>query len=653
MRLGGLYKWTASMAESSFIPNPHLREEYLEPPPTCASEYKLEETLEGWKPGQLKGAEEYTDAFKPSKSKSGKVILDWLVGMLKTRWQRNGKSCNEEILTKLVGGDGVGLEDEESIDLLKDIVMEVAKAHPLMSEKAFLSFVESYGDIDDNSSIESLEDDVYVKFHEENFHVHECNGTLGALASMSEESGQRGRFRYVTQEDFTMLKEPESKKKRMIRLAHLNQAKKREDDSGIVVNTFSSYMGRRVPIIDSQVQKRFAFYVDLFFAYFEKLQVIPGLTSWFKKKRKEVEEGWDSMSELHTDLALHAPLHYTHEDLKVMAEKIGSLRKDIDAKTGLMMGAHRDCLVDRRRYKEFCPNCIRLVWMSLCTTVLSRRVREESDIDDGTFTRLFKHRLEPEYKRIGILSNVIMDEDIAEMKTILKGRIRDMKQIFQFYAAAEQSGDASTMDSMEYKKFVRDAKLQKDRKVLPSVRVDLVFQQCCIDHSKSGKARISDSVDELDGNKFIEGVARLSSFKYNSIDGPLAPRLQKILIDDVLPNACSIDVDVFRDRCGGDKVKDVFEMHKHNLKVIFNQYAADDTSSDDAIAAADTMNVGELVGFGREFELIGGPPLLSERAMKVLFAYVQQEDPDAADESGNAVVDDNSEMVISEFQEGE
>ena len=459
------------------------------------------------------------------------------------------------------------------------------------------------------------------------------------------------RFRYITQEDFTMLKEPESKKKRMIRLAHLNQAKKREENSGIVVNTFSSYMGRRVPIIESQVQKRFAFFADLFFASFDKFQVIPGLSSWFRKSRSETSAAWEELTALHTDLAYYEPLHYTHEELKEMAEKMGALWKGLNSKTGDMMRAHRECLVDRRRYREFCPNCVRLVWQSLCTTVLSRKVRVEADIDDGTYTKLVKLRLAAEYKRIGILSNVIMDEDIEAMREILKGRIRDMKQMFQFYAAAEQGGDANTMDSVEFKKFVRDTKLQKDRKVLPSVRVDLVFQQCCIDHEKTGKARIADGTDDIDGNKFVESIARLASYKYDHLEEPLGPRLNKILIDDVLPNACSIDVDVFRDRCGGDRVKDVFDLHKHNLKVIFSSYAADDTSSDDAIASADTMNVGALVGFGRDFDLIGGPPLLSERAMRVLFAYVQQEDPDAADDAGNAVEDDDSEMVISEFQE--
>ena len=50
-------------------------------------------------------------------------------------------------------------------------------------------------------------------------------------------------------------------------------------------------------------------------------------------------------------------------------------------------------------------------------------------------------------------------------------RIRDLKRIFTFYCAANEGGDATTMDNTEYWKFVKDCKLQKDRKALPSVRV--------------------------------------------------------------------------------------------------------------------------------------------------------------------------------------
>ena len=341
-----------------------------------------------------------------------------------------------------------------------------------------------------------------------------------------------------------------------------------------------------------------------------------------------------------------------------MSTKIHDLVSCGVSRLASLLGAHGECLSDRARYKAFCPNVIRLVWQSLCTTVLSRKVREEVQIDDGTFTTLLKTRLEAEYKRLDVISQLAMDEDVAKIKELLRGRIRDLKEIFQFYAAAEQGGDANTMDSTEYKKFVRETKLQKDRKKLPSYRVDLIFQACCIDQTKSGRARVEDTVEELDGNKFVESLARISSYKYEgkgggagSSGGIICPMLRHMLVNDILPNACSVDLQVFRDRMESDAVKGVFSEHRHNLGVVFGSYAGEDVSSDDAVSKSGTMNVGELVSFGRGFSLIGAPPLLSERAVKVLFAYVQQEDPDASDEEGEAVVDDDNEMVISEFRE--
>lgn len=160
-------------------------------------------------------------------------------------------------------------------------------------------------------------------------------------------------------------------------------------------------------------------------------------------------------------------------------------------------------------------------------------------------------------------------------------------------------------------------------------------------------------------NRFVEAIVRCACYKYEELktkdgwDGEesVGERLKRIMIDDVLVNACSVDVDVFRDRMEGDQVQNVFAKHKHNLKRVFESYAADDVGSDETMACADTMNVGELVTFGRAFTLIGGPPLLSERAVKTLFAYVQQEDPDGEDENGEALIDDNSEMVLGEFKE--
>ena len=84
------------------------------------------------------------------------------------------------------------------------------------------------------------------------------------------------------------------------------------------------------------------------------------------------------------------------------------------------------------------------------------------------------------------------------------------------------------------------------------------------------------------------------------------------------------------------------------MRPIFSEYAADD-QSDGAVDSMDSMNSTELVSYGRELGLVGGPPALSERAIKTLFAFCQQEEEEV--EEGEAETQSDSEQVYSEFME--
>ena len=202
------------------------------------------------------------------------------------------------------------------------------------------------------------------------------------------------------------------------------------------------------------------------------------------------------------------------------------------------------------------------------------------------------------------------------------------------------------MDNSEFWKFVKDCKLQKDRQKLPSVRVDLIFQACNIDYSLEGADRIASDDGELDPTEWVEGLCRLCMYRYTK--GGVASRLSKMLNEDILPNACSLDIDVFRERLAGDRVKDTLQMHKYNMKPMFVEYAADD-DTDGAVDSLESMNSKELVTYCRDIKLCGAPPALSERAIKTLFAFCQQEE-EALDE-GEEETQSDSEQVYSEFME--
>ena len=129
--------------------------------------------------------------------------------------------------------------------------------------------------------------------------MNDCNALLSIICNAFEKKcGLSDRFRYVEHYDFTIAQEPESKKKRRIREGHLEQAKKRESESGLVINTFSQYMGKRIPIIEADVQKRFAFYAELFFASFEKQQTMPGFTKWVTKTGEEYKVASEELEEV-------------------------------------------------------------------------------------------------------------------------------------------------------------------------------------------------------------------------------------------------------------------------------------------------------------------------------------------------------------------
>lgn len=120
--------------------------------------------------------------------------------------------------------------------------------------------------------------------------------------------------------------------------------------------------------------------------------------------------------------------------------------------------------------------------------------------------------------------------------------------------------------------------------------------------------------------------------------------------EEVLPNACSVDTDVFRERLASDAVQNVFAAHKRNMKIIYTEFAADD-ESDEGVLTGDTMNAGELVSFCREVNLIGA--LLSEKSVRTIFAYVQQEEEELDEDEGGVSDVGDSEMVFAEFNESQ
>ena len=185
-------------------------------------------------------------------------------------------------------------------------------------------------------------------------------------------------------------------------------------------------------------------------------------------------------------LAKKGPVSFSKKELQEKAEEMRVMQHLGVTACQHLHAEWVDCLKDREAFVDHLMVLLRTAWQGLCTTVLARKVRIEEDIDDGTFTTVHQIQLANEFKRIGIEDEAVQTAQCKEMSEFLKTRIRDMKRIFSFYAASGD-GPATSMDHSEFWRVVKDCKLQKDRKALPSVRIDLIFQQCNQDFSKEGK----------------------------------------------------------------------------------------------------------------------------------------------------------------------
>ncbi|GMH56331.1 hypothetical protein TrLO_g10324 [Triparma laevis f. longispina] len=589
-----------------------------------------EETIRKWIPGTFASVEK-TPAFKPFETRAGRRTKRWLNNCLRTFVYENNlpksKMCRE-------------WTDMENGTLLETLMLHLTKKSPQVDKDLQQGYAEMAAN-EEQLHKDNVEE-VSKEFYKNNPSLLKCWSLLKyCMDNFS------GACRHIDQNHLTNLTRPKTQlevdkhEKRMASLAM------RAKETGIIVHVMSQYMGQRIHVLHIHEPMTFAMVAELFCTFFKDCQDMIGEQDHIQKLyNKNLLQNRELIRNQFMELSMRGPTHWDHAQLLGIAGKVKTLYQNFADPDEFLMTQWVKCLDDRLRYRAHLPELVRLVWQSVCTTVLSRKVRTEEDLDDGTFTTVDALQLKSEFKRNGIINEIAIEEECAGITAVLKNRIRDLKRIFQFYAAAGDGGPATSMDNAEFWKFVKDVKLQKDRQKLPSVRVDLIFQACNIDYSLEGADRIASDDGELDPGEWVEGLCRLCMYRYTK--GSVASRLEKMLNEDILPNACSLDIDVFRERLAGDRVKDTLTMHKMNMKPVFVEYAADD-DTDGACDSLESMNSKELVTYCRDLKLCGAPPALSERAIKTLFAFCQQEEEEI--EEGEAETQSDSEQVYSEYME--
>ena len=574
--------------------------------PREAPDPDVEDGIRKWRPGRLKN-DEFTHAFEPFKTVAGKHLVRWANHVLEQNHQDNtpgaGATASYEGGSLCIINPNVDLEDGKILAVLHRSTPGVRvgiEKHSAKLARGGGGGGAAAGSRPGSRAAAMKEAPPLAKLLDSYDNVHRAKCML-----------QEGRrfmrppmARYVTCELLTGVKEPPSPEeiaaheKRMARLAA------REKESGIIVHVMSRYMGMRIHIHDTKSRVKFAMLAELMGRHpGGSLSPPMEFENRMLKLLEEATDIWHISRDGFGKLVEDTPVSQTDEFMIELAKSMGEQwSRSQDIAEWVAQGMF-DCLYDRAEWMTWRNELTFVQWQSVCTTVLSRKVKTEEDVDDGSFTTIDPLQLMGSvFKKLKIHENPTeYERALAEIVKYCKSRIRDLKRIFQYYAAAEE-GDANSMDHVEYWKFVRECKLQKDRRALPSVRVDLCFQAANMDYTLTGADRQASDDGELESVEWIEVMTRLCSWRYPKKPPCLDQRFYKMMQEEVLENACSVDIDVFRERLSGDKVQDCLKKHRKNIKAIYTVYAADD-DSDDAVGQLDTMNCKELTSFCKEMKV--------------------------------------------------
>ena len=569
-------KYPKRLANPSDEFSPYTR--HVDHPPSK----EIEDAIREWRPGLLKN-DEYTPAFEPFLTVAGKRLLRWSNHMLETQNVGAGYIAGSMSLAdpKTDLGDGrifsvlhracpstraALFERQDAKRKAKGVDKKSTALSPTLSE--LVSAESTYSEVKRAKVL-----------------CHELH-----LLPMS---------RHVDSFLMTGVKDPPTPEeiakheKRMARLAA------REKESGIIVHVMSRYMGMRIHVHDTKDRVKFSLLAELLSRYRGGglAPTAADVEERMMDKLTSCRDRWKEGRGLFEHLVnVEPPVSKTDDELIELAQALEAHFARAHRIVEWCSESMVACLRDRAAWRSWRDELTFVQWQSVCTTVLSRKVKVEEDVDDGSFTTIDPLQLmgsvfrrlkihdpdDPEHTRQ-------REHALEEIVKYLKSRIRDLKRIFQYYAAAEE-GDANTMDHCEYWKFVRECKLQKDRRMLPQ-RSGWTFvfrRQTWITQrrARSGSSRTTGSWRALNGLKFWCGCA---AGDFRKSPRSWTASFWKMMQEWVLEYACQVDIDVFRERLAGDKVQEQLKKNKRNLKgggggggggAFIPWYAADDDSDE-------------------------------------------------------------------------
>jgi hypothetical protein len=290
-------------------------------------------------------------------------------------------------------------------------------------------------------------------------------------------------------------------------------------------------------------------------------------------------------------------------------------------------------LEDQAAWRTLKLDLMQTAWDAFRPLVLARKVLTIEGVNEGTFANIDRAKVQDVLRGMSEEEQVVA---VDECHRVLREDLLQLSRIFKHYSVSGTAGNGVSICQGRFWQLVKDCAICSNRKTMPSVMVDLIFQKSTEVVKAAGAGapppsrgggtpagRLVGLEGELNPQQTVHAFLRIAAAKFKK--GPLHERLARLLHEDVLPNAGLTDTAVFRSRITGSDVNKVMARYERILTQAFDVYAADD-DSDNAVGNLNTMNPKELITMFRETKIIDA--VVTEKNLQRVFAYVQQSGDD-------------------------
>ncbi len=256
---------------------------------------------------------------------------------------------------------------------------------------------------------------------------------------------------------------------------------------------------------------------------------------------------------------------------------------------------------------------------------VEERCREEKrKMEDGE-DELTEEEVEALRESIEPVSDEDLDEQHAAMETLFRKHYFDLSRIFKYYAAGGEGGAATDISLAEWWQMANDCQYPggKDPNHIEKTDIERCFHEteteeeiAKAEEKAARKAAASEKAEkelgpdeaedfseseeedeepkektdeeeyyedeydwdlaegerEITPEPWIEGLCRIALYKFRKVE-EYPDRLEKLIEDFLIPNACKSNTDTFRGELSLDEVQSVYKLLKPQIMKIFKFYA--------------------------------------------------------------------------------